>query len=230
MTEAFTKPAAILWDMDGTLVDTEEYWIAAEIQIATQAGGTWSHADGLSVVGKPIPVTAAELQTRAGVQLPIPEIVQSLIQMVESQMRTKGIPWRPGALELLMQVKSAGIRSALVTMSYKQLADAVLEQLPDGSIEVVVTGDIVKQGKPHPEPYETAIKLLGVCAGDCVAIEDSLTGVLSAEAAGAKVLGVPHMVPIPAAPNRNRANSLQEIGMRELAKILSDEVLDLIAD
>lgn len=230
MNSELLKPKAVLWDMDGTLIDTEEYWIAAEMHLAKLAGGSWTHADGLSVVGKPIPVTATELQNRANVKLSAEEIVQALIDFVEQQMREEGIPWRPGARELLEQVTAAGIRSALVTMSYRQLADVFLETLPVGMIEVAVTGDMVTNGKPHPEPYLTAMSMLGVSANDCIAIEDSLTGVMAAEAAGAQVLGVPHMVPIPAAPTRNRANSLKEIGWKEISTIMSDGVLDLVGD
>ncbi|MEY3407837.1 MAG: hypothetical protein RL038_898 [Actinomycetota bacterium] len=228
MNSDLVRPAAVLWDMDGTLVDTEEYWIAAEINLVNQAGGVWTHADGLSVVGKPIPVTAIELQKRGGVTLEVSEIVQSLLDFVETEMRTKGIPWRPGALELLEKIHTAGIPSALVTMSYKQLANVVLDLLPNRPISVAVTGEIVKHGKPHPEPYLMAAKLLGVEPSKCLAIEDSLTGIMSAEAAGTNVLGIPHMVEIPAAEKRNRAPSLTAIDWPEISQIMSNKTLDLI--
>lgn len=214
--------------MDGTLVDTEEYWIKAEMDLVAEFGGAWSHSDGLSVVGKPIPVTAVELQTRGGVQLETTEIVNRLIDAVESQMQSSGIPWRPGAYELLEQVWQAGIRSALVTMSYTKLAAALTNTLPAGMIELAVTGDMVKNGKPHPEPYLMAAEMLGVDIRTCVAIEDSLTGLQAAESSGAHALGVPHMVEIPAAPNRNRANSLTEIGWQELHLIMQPEVFDIV--
>jgi HAD superfamily hydrolase (TIGR01509 family) len=164
------------------------------------------------------------------VKLSVDEIVRALIDFVEQAMHTNGIPWRPGALELLEKVSAAGIKSALVTMSYRQLAEVVLNTLPAGTIEVAVTGDMVVNGKPHPEPYLTAMEKLGVSGTDCIAIEDSLTGVMSAEASGARVLGVPHMVAIPAKPNRNRANSLSEIGWEEISIIMSGQELDLVRD
>jgi HAD superfamily hydrolase (TIGR01509 family) len=214
--------------MDGTIVDTEEYWINAEMELASAAGGTWTHEDGLSVVGKPIPVTAEEMQKRAGLTDSIEVIVQKLIDSVDAQMRDIGIPWRPGALELLKTFSEAGIDSAIVTMSYKQLAKVVMDALPIGYIKLAVTGEIVSHGKPHPEPYLMAARLLEVSPDSCIAFEDSLTGLKSAEAAGTKAVGIPYMVPIPAEPNRNRAKSLTQIGWLEIHKLMTGEQVDLL--
>jgi HAD superfamily hydrolase (TIGR01509 family) len=214
--------------MDGTIVDTEEYWINAEMQLANAAGGIWTHEDGLSMVGRPIPVAAAEMQERAGLTDSVEVIVQKLIDSVDSQMREHGIPWRPGALELLKSVSEAGIYSAIVTMSYKQLAKVVMDALPPGYIKLAVTGEIVSHGKPHPEPYLMAARLLEVAPESCIAFEDSLTGLLSAEAAGTKAVGIPYMVPIPAETNRNRAKSLTQIGWLEIHQLMIGEQVDLL--
>ena len=230
MSKNLQRPAAVLWDMDGTIVDTEEYWINAEIKLAEAAGGTWTHKDGLSMVGRPIPVAAAEMQKRAGITDSIEIIVQKLIDSVDSQMREYGIPWRPGALELLKSISEAGIDCAIVTMSYKQLAKVVMDALPQGYIKLAVTGEIVSHGKPHPEPYLMAARLLGVAPESCIAFEDSLTGLLSAEAAGTKAVGIPYMVPIPAETNRNRAKSLTQIGWLEIHQLMIGEQVDLLDD
>lgn len=230
MSKNLQRPAAVLWDMDGTIVDTEEYWINAEIKLAEAAGGIWTHEDGLSNVGRPIPVAAAEMQKRAGLTDSVEVIVQKLIDSVDSQMREYGIPWRPGALELLKSISEAGIDCAIVTMSYKQLAKVVTDALPTGYIKLAVTGEIVSHGKPHPEPYLMAARLLGVAPESCIAFEDSLTGLLSAEAAGTKAVGIPYMVPIPAEKNRNRAKSLTQIGWLEIHQLMIGEQVDLLDD
>ena len=118
------------------------------------------------------------------------------------------MPWRPGARELLDALRDAGVPSALVTMSWRSMADAVVEALPHEAFAVVVTGDEVDHGKPHPEPYWTAARQLGVEPGDCVAIEDSPTGVRSAVSAGVPTIAVPHVVAVPELPGAVHVDSL----------------------
>src|SRR5690606_10787123 len=93
------RPAAVLWDMDGTLVDTEPYWLVAERELVASWGGTWTLEDGLSVVGSGLEHTASVIRSH-GVQLPIPAIIESLTDIVLAQVR-EHLPWRPGARELL---------------------------------------------------------------------------------------------------------------------------------
>lgn len=219
-------PAAVLWDMDGTIIDTEPYWIAAEMRLAEQHGGTWTHDDALTLIGQAIPKSAAVLQERAGVHGTIEEIVDELIRLVGEQMRANGVPWQPGARELLASLRDAGVPCALVTMSYRPLADILAEMLPPGTFATTVTGDMVTLGKPHPEPYLKAAELLQVDIAACVAIEDSPTGLASAEAAGAHVIGVPHFVAIDAAPGRSRVRSLQDVDLAVLEFVHSGGVLD----
>lgn len=214
--------------MDGTLIDTEPYWISAEMVLVQESGGVWTQADGLSVVGFPLLESARVLQERGGVSGSREEIVDRLLRGVTDRMIAHGIPWQPGAKELLAEIKGAGIPCALVTMSYPLLADVMIAQLPSGTFDAVITGDIVKNGKPHPEPYETAARKLGIQIDKAVAIEDSPSGVASAEAAGAKVIVVPHLIEIPAAPNRNRVRSLEELDVELLGAISEGAVIDSI--
>ena len=190
------QPAAVLWDMDGTIVDTEPYWFAAEFEIVEMHGGQWSIEHARALVGSDLLDSGAYMRKHGGVDREPAEIVEMLLDRVVAQLRVE-IPWRPGARELLAAVKEADIPTALVTMSWKRFADQVVECLPSGSFRVSVTGDEVTRGKPHPEPYLLAAERLGVDPRDCVAIEDSPTGVRSALAAGCRVLGVPHVVAIP---------------------------------
>jgi HAD superfamily hydrolase (TIGR01509 family) len=201
-------PAGVLWDMDGTLVDTEPYWIEEEFALVAEHGGSWSEADAHSLVGNDLIVSANYIRDVGGVALAPEEIVDRLLERVIARIRVH-IPWRPGARELLAELNAHDVPCAMVTMSYQNLAQAVVEMLPAGSFRTVVAGDDVEHGKPHPEPYLVAAARLGLEPERCVAIEDSLTGVASAEAAKVPVLAVEHLVPIPPGPGRTVVTSLQ---------------------
>jgi HAD superfamily hydrolase (TIGR01509 family) len=142
-----------------------------------------------------------------GIDLTPEEIVERLLDGVIARVRVE-IPWRPGARELLERLREDGVPCALVTMSYERFVAPILAQLPAGSFRAVVTGDAVTRGKPDPEPYLTAARLLAVDPTECVAIEDSDTGTRSAEAAGCQVLVVPHHVDVPAGEGRTFRESL----------------------
>lgn len=185
-------PDAVLWDMDGTLVDTEPYWMASEHALVSSYGGVWTHEDAMSLVGSALPAAARILQ-RKGVDLPVEAIIDRMSDEVVAQLKVS-IPWRPGALELLSSVRDAGVPQALVTMSIGRMASAVVSLLPFPAFSAIVSGDQVEKGKPDPEAYLFAARALGVDIAACVAIEDSHTGLASALASGAAVIGVPHQL------------------------------------
>jgi HAD superfamily hydrolase (TIGR01509 family) len=192
---------AVLWDMDGTIVDTEPYWIAAEKALVHAHGGSWTDEDALRLVGQALPTSAGMLQ-EAGVRLEIREIIDILTQSVCDGVR-ESVPWRPGARELLEDLAGHGVPCAMVTMSEGPLAGLVADALPEGTFRFRVTGDMVRRGKPHPEPYLLALDRLGahvpgVDPRRVVAIEDSAPGVASASASGATTIAVPHFLPLPA--------------------------------
>lgn len=221
-------PAAVLWDMDGTLVDTEPYWIRAEHELVAAHGGQWSHEKALKLVGNDLLTSARVIRDEGPVDLTPEEIVDRLLDRVVEQVR-EHVPWQPGALELLSALADAGVPCALVTMSYDVFAAEVVSRGPADAFRTVVTGDQVTRGKPDPEPYLVAAKRLGVDPQDCVAIEDSPTGIASALAAGARTLGVEAMVPVPHLAGLSRASSLTTIDLPTIARIASGEALDLTA-
>ena len=182
-------PAAVLWDMDGTIVDTEPYWMLAETELVAEHGGTWSEAQGMQLVGSGLVQSARVLQ-QAGVALEVDEIINTLTDRVMAQIEHR-VPWRPGARELIDEVRTAGIPIALVTMSIRRMALQVAAAIGDDVFGVVVAGDDVEHPKPHPQPYLLAAERLGVPIHDCVAIEDSEFGLVSAVASGAAAIGVP---------------------------------------
>lgn len=191
MTHAL--PAAVLWDMDGTLVDTEPYWIEGETSLIHEFGGDWTHQEAMQLVGQGLWHSARIIQSK-GVTLSEDEIIARLTDDVINQLVEKGIPWRPGALELLTELRQAGVPTALVTMSISRMAHHVADRLGFVGFDAVVSGDDVEHAKPHPEPYLRGAELLGVDIADCVAIEDSTAGVGSAVAAGATTIGVPFLL------------------------------------
>jgi len=219
-------PAAVLWDMDGTLVDTEPYWIRAEHELVAAHGGRWSHEKALKLVGNDLLTSGRIIRDEGPVPLTAEEIVDRLLERVVELVRER-VPWQPGALELLGALGAAGIPCALVTMSYDVLASEVVRRAPAGSFTTTVTGDQVTRGKPHPDPYLTAAKILGVDPRACVGIEDSPTGIASSLAAGVRTLGVEAVVPVPHLAGLSRASSLTQVGLGTLARIAAGEVLDV---
>ena len=213
-----TELAAVLWDMDGTLVDTEPYWIDGEFELVAQYDGTWTMADAHSIVGFDLLDAGHELRTRGGVEMEPAEIANWLLDRVIARVADE-LPWRPGAHELLAECLAEGVPCAMVTMSWRPLADAVIAAAPRGSFAVSITGDEVTNGKPDPEPYLAAASALGVDPRACVAIEDSPTGVASAVAAGCATLGVPHVVPVAAAPGLTIVDSLAGVDIARLRRL-----------
>jgi HAD superfamily hydrolase (TIGR01509 family) len=212
-------PAAVLWDMDGTLVDTEQYWIECEYALVAAHGGSWSEQHAHELVGGDLLISAAYIAEHGGVRMPPEEIVRVLLDGVVERVR-RHIPWRPGAQELLTELVAAGVPCALVTMSWRRFAEAVLDGLPAGTFSALVTGDEVDAPKPDPEPYLLAARLLGAEPSRCVAIEDSPRGVASAVAAGVPTLAVQHVVPLQTGPGRTVVDSLAGWRAADLAGLL----------
>jgi HAD superfamily hydrolase (TIGR01509 family) len=208
-------PAAVLWDMDGTLVDTEPYWIEAEFALAEAYGGTWSREHALNLVGNDLIASGRYIREHMGIDLEPALIVEELLDRVIASVE-RSVPWRPGALELLTRLRENGVPCALVTMSYRRFVAPILAALPEATFDQVVTGDGVLQGKPHPEPYLKAARGLGVDPARCLAVEDSNTGARSAEAAGCTVLVVPNHVPVLPGRRRIFAETLSGLDLAEL--------------
>jgi len=199
--------AAVLWDMDGTLVDSEPYWTVAELALAERYGGTWTPEQSLELIGFDLLDAARHMREHMGIEPSPEQIVEEMLDSVIDQVEHV-VPWRDGSLELLTSLREAGVPCALVTMSWTRFVKPILEWLPDGTFAAVVTGDTVDRGKPHPEPYLAAARQLDVLAGECLAIEDSDTGATSASVAGCTVLCAPLHAPVSPGPGRLFTESL----------------------
>jgi HAD superfamily hydrolase (TIGR01509 family) len=213
--------AAVLWDFDGTLADTEPLWIAAEYELISQLGGTWSEEDANQLVGNSLLDSGAYILNAIGrVDLSPAWVVDQLLSAVVNHVRRHPMVWRPGAIELLDSFAAADVPCALVSASYRILLDAALSQLPERTFRVSVAGDEVSRGKPHPEPYQKACTALGVSARHCVVLEDSEPGCRAGNAAGALVVAVPNRVEIPNAPRRLHVRSLADLDAAAVATML----------
>lgn len=218
MTRSAPLPLAVLFDLDGTLIDTEPVWMAQEQALAAAHGGSWSDEQARSCIGSPIPVSAARLREEGGVDLTVDVIVDRLLDAVVAAVRER-VPWQPGARELLADLAAHDVPCGLVTMSYRRLVDAVLADLPPAAFAAVVTGDEVERGKPDPLPYLTAATILGVRPADCVVVEDSAPGILSGLAAGATVVAVPHVAPLTGVEGVRMVPSLEHLDVAGLARL-----------
>jgi HAD superfamily hydrolase (TIGR01509 family) len=188
-------PAAVLWDMDGTIIDTEPIWQQSQVELTDRYGAEWTHEDGLSLVGSGLERSGEILRDR-GVDMEVEEIVLWMTDYVTERLQGGELPWRPGARELVEELHDRGIPTALVTMSRRTMALVTADALGARGFRVVVAGDDVDRPKPYPDAYLAAAAQLGVDPTACVAIEDSATGVASAVASGAVTVAVEHIVPL----------------------------------
>jgi HAD superfamily hydrolase (TIGR01509 family) len=218
---------AVLFDMDGTLVETEEYWGDAMFELAAQLGGCMSAEARARTVGTSMRTSMQILYADIGVVRTDEQLLADArwVELRTAELMAAGIAWRPGAADLLREVRAAGLRSALVTTTPRDIADVVLRSIRGDlgmdPFDVTICGDEVPALKPHPAPYRQAMAALGVRPGECVVIEDSQAGIASGLAAGAAVLGVPGIQPVPPAPGLVLRESLAGIGVEDLAEVLA---------
>lgn len=191
--------SAVLWDMDGTLVDTEPLWLRTQHAMLERYGLEMTAELHRSLIGSGL-WDAAEGFRRLGVPLSADEIVAEQVAGVAAGIEDRGLVWRPGARELLGSLREAGVPCALVTMSVRSLAEQVAALLPEGTFSAIVAGDEVDYEKPHPQPYLLGAEALDAPIERCLAFEDSPTGLRSATAAGAVAIGVPNLLPLGEAP------------------------------
>ena len=217
---------ATLWDFDGTLADTEPIWIAAEYELIPKLGGEWNDEHAHQLVGNSLLDSGAYIARVIGRDDLDPAwIVDQLLSQVIQYCRTQPIPWRPGARELLESLRTAGVPCALVSASYRELLDVIIDRLPEGTFVTSVAGDEVRLGKPDPEPYLLACERLGVRPQDCVVFEDSPPGVASAGAAGGTVVVIESFLDVPQAPNQVRVRSLEDLTVDAVADFATERHL-----
>ena len=212
-------PAALLWDFDGTLVDSEKSWHAAERRLAGEWGATLTAAQQKEMTGLSLRDSALNLMRIAGrTDLDPDAYARVLNDYALEDRRGQGVDFRPGARELLDAAAAAGIRQALVSATFVSVLEAILAGMDTHPYEVVVGGDMVSHGKPGPEPYLLAVERLGLEVRDCLALEDSIPGTTSAERAGVATLAVPFEQEIAPGVRRRLVPTLSGLGLAEVGR------------
>ncbi|MFI8305721.1 HAD family hydrolase [Streptomyces sp. NPDC085927] len=212
---------AVFLDMDGTLVDTEGFWWDVEVEVFASLGHTlddsWRHV----VVGGPMTRSAGFLIEATGAGIPLAELAVLLNDGFEARI-ADALPLMPGAARLLAELSENGIPTALVSASHRRIIDRVLTSLGPQHFALSVAGDEVPRTKPHPDPYLAAAAGLGVDPLRCAVVEDTATGVASAEAAGCHVVAVPSVAPIEAAARRTVVPSLEAVDLTFLHGLMTE--------
>jgi len=206
---------AVLFDMDGLLVDTEPLWFETEADVMARLGAPWTEQDQEQLLGGSMDNTVGYLLARATRPAPPADVARWMTEGMLRRAAEGRVVVRPGARALLDEVARAGLPFALVTGSQRPFTEAVLAST-GFRFPVTVTGDDVTRTKPDPEPYLLAAKLLDADPGQCVALEDSPNGVASATTAGCFVVAVPTLLPVPPAPRRLIVPSLSDVSLATL--------------
>ncbi len=210
-------PIAVLFDMDGLLVDSEPEWLLAEEEIARGLGLTWELSDQAHCLGGPLRKVGDYIASRAGLEIETGvEIEQRIVSMMVQRV-SGGVNVMPGARELIAELKAADIPIALVSASPRRLVDAALLGSGLSGFDTIGAGDEVIRTKPFPDPYLEAARRLGASPSECIVLEDSATGVAAGLASGAIVVAIPHLVPITPGERLKVANSLVDISLDYLA-------------
>ncbi|MDV7351461.1 HAD family hydrolase [Rhodococcus oxybenzonivorans] len=229
MSEAGNELAGVLWDMDGTLLDSEKMWDVAVRELSLHLGGPMTEETRLKTIGASSADALGVIFDALGLEqdpVSLAEAKEWMFTRVE-ELFADGIPWRPGALRALQAVREHGLSTALVTNTERRLTERALDTLGRQHFDHSVCGDEVPFGKPHPGPYLRGAELLGLDAAQCLAIEDSPTGAASAQAAGCVVLVIPCEVVVPQGPGRVFRDSLEGLTGVELGALWSQPQAEL---
>lgn len=218
-------PAAVLWDFDGTLVDTEPIWFRSEYELMAELGAEWNDDLAHELVGSDLLSAASVMLEVAGrTDIAPSAAVERMVDKIIAALTAGDFTWRPGARELMEHMQAEGVPCALVSASWRPILSTVLDGLASHPFEVVVAGDDVSRGKPHPEPYLTAAARLGVRPEDCLVLEDSVTGAAAGNAAGCIVAAIPNVVGVPQAERRFHLESLVDVDMTRLRELMAGEL------
>ena len=215
---------AVLWDMDGTLIDSEPIWIAQERELMNSLGVNWSESDAIHCIGGPMTRVDAYMRSKLDVQqqelYPPMALTALLLERMEQEL-PKAVSFAPGSEALLREMNNLSISQGLVSASSRALVDAGLSFVGSDFFKVSISNDDVEFSKPHPEGYQKAAQSLGVNIENCLILEDSVTGVTAAIESGAYVLGIPHVTDLPKGKKVVHRKSLVDLDVNGLVNIFA---------
>ena len=212
---------AVFFDMDGLMVDSEPEWFQSEVEVTSPFGYTWLEVDQIACLGGPLSKVGQYMFDKCGQQRSPEYFTQALIDTQVARMRGN-TPTMPGAMELVRELQSHGIKTALVSASPRNIVDAVLDNVGHDLFPFSISADDVKKTKPDPEGYLKAASMSGSEITNCLVFEDSLTGMNAAIASGAYLIGVPHLVTIEESERVRVIKSLEQISYTKLIELKSD--------
>ncbi|MFM8621830.1 MAG: HAD family hydrolase [Holophagaceae bacterium] len=215
---------AVLWDMDGTLIDSEPLWIEQERLLMESIGADWTHEDGIRCVGGPMARVDAYMRSKLSIEqqtqyAPL-ELTNQLLVRMEARL-AEGVPFTPGSFDLVTEMKVSNVPLALVSASSRPLMDAALKSIGRDLFDVTISDNDVQRSKPDPEGYLKAADALSVDISRSLVIEDSITGVTAAIASGAFVIGLPHVAQLPLGEKVIHHPTLEGLDMNGIAKIFA---------
>ena len=212
---------AVFFDMDGLMVDSEPEWFQSEVEVTSPFGYTWLEVDQIACLGGPLSKVGQYMFEKCGRQRSPEYFTQALIDTQVARMRGN-TPTMPGAMELVRELQSHGIKTALVSASPRNIVDAVLDNVGHDLFPFSISADDVQNTKPDPEGYLKAASMSGSEITNCLVFEDSLTGMNAAIASGAYLIGVPHLVTIEESERIRVIKSLEQISYTKLIELKSD--------
>ena len=211
---------AIFFDMDGLTINSEPQWLEAEIELTAPFGYSWTLQDQAACLGGPLTKVGQYMAKKTGGAKSGPDFHSEIVELMASKV-SKRAEFMPGARELLTELRDAGIALALVSASPRVIVDAALSHVQPLPFKTTISSDDVTQTKPDPEGYLKAATLLDVEIENCLILEDSLTGVKAAQASGAKVIAVPHLVHIESNSQTKVIKSLNELNYKILKELFA---------
>lgn len=212
---------AVFFDMDGLMVDSEPEWFLSEIEVTKRFGYTWLETDQVACLGGPLSKVGQYMFDKCGRKESPEFFTQTLIDTQVARMRGN-TPTMPGAVDLVRELQSHGIKTALVSASPRNIVDAVLDNLGHDLFPFSISSDDVVKTKPEPEAYLKAADRCGSNITNCLVFEDSLTGMNAAIASGAYLIGVPHLVAIEESARVRVIKSLEQLSFSKLTELKID--------
>jgi HAD superfamily hydrolase (TIGR01509 family) len=212
---------AVFFDMDGLMVDSEPEWLQSEIDVTAPYGYTWLEEDQIACLGGPLSRVGQYMFDKCGQQNSPEFFTQSLIDTQAAKMRGN-TPTMPGAVELVRELQSHGVKTALVSASPRNIVDAVLDNLGHDLFPFSISSDDVVNTKPHPDGYLKAAAISQSEINNCLIFEDSLTGMKAATSSGAFLIAVPHLVTIEESARVRVIKSLAQLSYAKIAELHQD--------